>query len=74
MDILGCNDGRFFWLEVKQPGEEPTKRQYKTMRDWIKKGAVASWTDSVEGAISFACKDWTKLTEKEMLEGFHGKS
>ena len=71
LDIFGSNDGKFFWLEVKQPGEKPTKRQYKTMRDWIKKRAIASWTDSVKGAMSFVEQDWSLLTEKKMLEGFH---
>ena len=72
LDIFGSNIGKFFWLEVKQPGEEPTKRQYNTMKKWIKKGAVASWTDSVKGAMSFVEQDWSLLTEEKMLEGFHG--
>jgi hypothetical protein len=72
LDIFGSCNGKFFWLETKQPGEKPTPRQYNTMRTWIKKGAVASWTDSIQGAISFICRDWRELTEKEMLEGFHG--
>ena len=71
LDIFGSNLGRFFWLEVKQPGEKPTKRQCKTMKDWIKKGAIASWTDSVKGAMSFIEQDWSLLTEAKMLEGFH---
>lgn len=72
LDIFGSNNGRFFWLESKQPGQKPTKRQYNTMRNWIKKGAVASWTDSVKGAMSFIEKDWSLLTTEQMLEGFHG--
>jgi len=70
LDIFGVRNSRFFWLEVKQPGETPTKRQVSTMKAWIKKGAIASWTDHMEGAISFICIDWETLTEKEMLEGF----
>ena len=71
LDILGSKSGRFFWLEVKQPGEKPTKRQYNTMKDWISVGAVASWTTSVEGAMKFFLADWSTLTEKQMMEGFH---
>lgn len=71
LDILGSRAGKFFWLEVKQPGEKPTDRQYNTMKKWIKKGAVASWTDSVGGAMKFLLADWDKLTETSMLEGFH---
>jgi hypothetical protein len=71
LDILGSKNGRFFWLETKQPGEKPTKRQYNTMKDWISAGAVASWTDSVEGSMKFFLADWSTLTEKQMMEGFH---
>ena len=71
LDILGSKSGRFFWLETKQPGEKPTKRQYNTMKDWISVGAVASWTTSVEGAMKFYLADWSTLTEKQMMEGFH---
>lgn len=71
LDILGSKSGRFFWLETKQPGEKPTKRQYNTMKDWISVGAIASWTDSVEGAMKFFLADWSALTEKQMMEGFH---
>lgn len=73
LDILGSRHSRFFWLEVKQPGEKPTDRQYNTMKQWIRKGAIASWTDSVEGAIEFLSTDWSQLTETEMLRGFHGQ-
>ena len=41
------------------------------MKDWISVGAVASWTDSVEGAMKFFLADWSTLTEKQMMEGFH---
>lgn len=71
LDILGSRGGRFFWLEVKQPGEKPTKRQYNTMKDWISVWAIASWTDSVDGAMSFYLADWGTLTETQMLGGFH---
>jgi len=71
LDIFGSNHGRFFWLEIKQPGKKPTSRQNLTMKTWIKKGAVASWTDSVEGAMSFISADWTTLTAQKMMEGFH---
>lgn len=71
LDILGSKMGMFFWLEVKQPGEKPTKRQYNTMKTWIKDDAIASWTDSLEGAMKFLLSDWSNLTETQMLEGFH---
>jgi hypothetical protein len=72
LDILGSRNGKLFWLEMKQPGEVPTDRQYQTMKEWIGCGAIASWTDSVEGAMLFLFEDWTEITETKMLEGFHG--
>ena len=71
LDILGSRNGLLFWLEVKQAGKKPTKRQFKTMKDWIEEGAIATWTDSVEGAMKFLLADWRQLTETKMLEGFH---
>ena len=71
LDILGSKNGRLFWLEVKQPGKKPTKRQYLTMKDWISVGAIATWTDSLVGAMDFFLTDWSTLTETKMLEGFH---
>lgn len=73
LDILGSKNGMFFWLEVKQPGGCPTDRQFLTMREWIKDGAVATWTTSVRGAIDFVSEDWSGLTKEKMLEGFHGE-
>ena len=71
LDILGSRHGRLFWLEVKQPGEKPTRRQYNTMQEWIDVGCIASWTTSVEGAMRFLLEDWRSLTNQKMLEGFH---
>ncbi len=70
LDIVGSKSGMFFWLEVKQPGAKPTARQNLTMRTWIERGAVASWTNSVNAAITFLLTDWSTLTEEKMLEGF----
>jgi hypothetical protein len=73
LDILGSKHGRLFWLEVKQPGKKPTKRQFNTMQEWIDEGAIATWTTSIEGAMRFLMTDWTSLTVGKMLEGFHGE-
>ena len=78
LDILGSAGGLFFWLEVKQPGEEPTKNQYLTMREWIDDGAHATWTESVAGAEMFidalleeSVSRKGGITKEKMLEGFH---
>ena len=71
LDILGSRNGHLFWLEVKQAGKKPTARQLNTMKEWIDCGAIATWTTSVAGAMSFLLADWRQLTENKMLEGFH---
>lgn len=54
LDVLGCRDGKMFYLEVKVPGKKPTKRQESTMRKWRKKGGChTGWVDSVEAALDF---------------------
>lgn len=74
LDIVGSRSGKFFWLEVKQQGKKPTMRQYSTMKQWIDDGAIATWTNSLEGAMKFLLSDWTKLTKLDMLGGFHERS
>lgn len=71
LDILGSRNGHLFWLEVKQIGKKPTARQFNTMKEWAECGAIATWTTSVAGAMSFLLADWRQVTEKRMLEGFH---
>ena len=71
LDIIGGRNGKLFWLEVKKPGNKPTSRQKNTMKKWIADGCIATWTDSLEGAMKFLLADWRQLTETTMLEGFH---
>lgn len=47
-DILACLAGRFYAIEVKRPGERPTRLQEKRLAQWRAAGAVAVWVDSVE--------------------------
>ena len=70
LDILGSKYGRFFWLEIKQPGEKPTEKQYRTMKNWYENGAVATWTDTVTGALKFIESDFLKISHEEMVDGF----
>jgi len=35
-------------IEVKRPGEKPTKLQEHTLRKWAEAGAVAVWVESLE--------------------------
>lgn len=47
-DVSACIRGRMVQIEVKQPGEHPTPRQYEALRRWEAAGALAGWADSVE--------------------------
>lgn len=49
-DIYGCLAGRAFFIEVKQPGKEPTDQQAAEIRKWQKSGAIAGSATSVEEA------------------------
>lgn len=52
LDIYGCDNGRAFFIEMKRPGEEPSERQKKFMRDWIKAGAITGVATSPEEALA----------------------
>lgn len=45
--------GRFFALEVKVPGNEPTAEQDRFLTVVGSQGGAAGWCDSVAGAIEF---------------------
>ena len=51
-DIIGqLRDGRFFCIETKKPGEEPTEEQFNYLDLVAKNGGVSGWCDSVESAL-----------------------
>lgn len=52
VDLTGAVCGRRAEIEVKMPGKEPTKRQYKTLSDWESVGCITGWATSVEEAIN----------------------
>lgn len=47
-DIIGCFKGRFIALEVKRPGEQPTKLQAKTLELLQAAGAVTGIVHDVD--------------------------
>jgi hypothetical protein len=73
LDILGSKNGRLFWLEVKQPGKKPTKRQFNTMNEWIKVGCIATWTTDLSATINMFALDWDKITNEQLIAGFHDR-
>lgn len=46
-DLIGCWRGRFLGLEVKQPGEEPTPLQLRSLSLITRAGGIAGVVTSV---------------------------
>jgi hypothetical protein len=51
LDRYCCINGRFVAIEVKAPGEKPTKLQLRTMFEINAAGGRAFWCDSFEGFL-----------------------
>lgn len=47
-DLLACIAGVMYAIEVKRPGNKPTKLQEHRLKQWRDAGAVAVWVDSVD--------------------------
>lgn len=47
-DIDGCVNGRSIKIEMKRPGETPTRRQMARLLQWRGAGALVGWATSVE--------------------------
>lgn len=47
-DIDGCQRGRAFKIEMKQPGHRPTPRQMAKLRSWRESGALVGWATDVD--------------------------
>jgi hypothetical protein len=51
-DLWGIlRSGRHFEAEIKKPGEKPSDEQLEWLGDCARVGAVAFWTDSLDGFI-----------------------
>lgn len=50
-DIIGCYKGQFCALEVKLPGEGPTRLQRHTLEEIARAGGIAVAVTSVEEAL-----------------------
>jgi len=47
-DLIGCYKGRTLALEVKKPGNTPTKLQLAVLKKWGTAGAITGVVTSVE--------------------------
>lgn len=52
-DLIGCLKGRYFEIEVKRPGEQPTALQLRGLEDVRKAGGYGMWTDCYEDIVQF---------------------
>lgn len=51
-DIIGCYQGRFFAIEVKKPGKQPTKLQERVLNQIRDAGGLVGRADSVAEALA----------------------
>lgn len=57
-DLIGCtNDGKFFAIEVKVPGEKPRQNQKDFIDAMLRQGAIAGVAHSVEEALWLISSD-----------------
>ena len=63
LDISGAINGLAFHIEIKVPGNKPTARQARVIKDWQKVGVAAGWATNVEEALSII---------QSLREGHHG--
>jgi hypothetical protein len=57
-DLIGVWRSQAWALELKAPGEVPTRLQKLTLAELRRAGAIADWTDSWEGFEKF----WARVT------------
>ena len=50
-DRLFIRNGRVVFLEIKQPGKQPTPGQYRELKKLNEAGVEAYWVDNLEDAI-----------------------
>jgi hypothetical protein len=56
-DIDACLRGRSLQLEVKRPGEKPTRLQVKRLGEWRTAGAIAGVVVSVDEVKDLLAKE-----------------
>lgn len=52
-DIYAAKNGCGFWIELKRPGERPTKLQQWEIDDLNRHGVPAIWVTSLEEVIAY---------------------
>lgn len=52
-DLIGCLRGRFFAIEVKRPGEQPTALQVRELSNIRQAYGFALWVDTYDAVVDF---------------------
>lgn len=52
-DLIGCLRGRFFAIEVKRPGEQPTALQARELSNIRQAYGFALWVDTYDAVVDF---------------------
>lgn len=69
-DLLGCINGTALAIEVKRPGNKPTKLQLHRIAQWKLAGAFSTWVDNLEelqtqmtdaGVLAITPTEWDRL-------------
>ncbi len=63
-DLLIVINGYAIWIELKKPGEEPTKLQDQELKDWRAAGCEATWCDNFEKFKEIVAGCLEKFAEK----------
>jgi len=56
-DILAIKAGRAYWIEVKRPGQRPTRVQRKRLADLFQVGCVVGVATSVDEALEIVSQE-----------------
>lgn len=57
LDYIGCSKGRYFEIEAKRAGKEPTARQEARMKEVLAAGGNAFFIDGENGQLE-ALDSW----------------
>lgn len=69
-DILVCYKGRFIGIEMKAPGEEPTKIQKQRIRQIREAGGIAFKADCLEDVkLIVESIEFVEKSIREIIEG-----
>ena len=70
LDFVGCYYGRYFAIEAKAPGKQPTERQEGTRDDMLKAGGAVFVIDGETGCEALGA--WLDAVQRECAKDYGG--